>query len=160
MSKSKTGGAERTAKQKSARGKKSKVDWSAVAKKRLESLKNREFHCPVHKAEKFVGLTAWASHRRWCRAGAKTVNKKAAAQRAPKAKGKRKYTRAVSPVKPRKQYRPRKSALLGIPFDLHKSTVLLKNSKRVIKLASFVHGDSFDRLAARLTKMIGSGFSG
>lgn len=152
MSKSKTGGAERTAKQKSARGKKSKVDWSAVAKKRLESLKNREFHCPVHKAEKFVGLTAWASHRRWCRAGAKTV-KKAAAQRVPKAKEKRKYTRAVPP-KPRKQYRARKPALRSIPFDLHQSTVLLKNSKRVIKLASFVHGDSFDRLADRRKSVV------
>lgn len=153
MSKSKTGGAERTAKQKSARGKKSKVDWSAVAKKRLESLKHREFHCPVHKAEKFVGLTAWASHRRWCRAGAKTVNKKAAAQRVPKA------NQSVAP-KQRRQYRARKPALRSIPFDLHQSTVLLKNSKRVISIASFVHGDSFDRLAERLKKMIGSGFSG
>lgn len=157
MSKSKTGGAERTAKQKSARGKKSKVDWSAVAKKRLASMKNREFFCPVHKNEKFVGLTAWASHRRWCRAGAKTVHKKTAARQAPKAKGAR---NSAAAQKPRKQYRPRKPALRSIPFDLHQSTVFLKNSKRVIQLASFVHGDNFDRLADRLKKLIGSGFSG
>lgn len=156
MPKSKTGGAERTAKQKRARGKKSKVDWSAVAKKRLESLKKREFHCPVHRAEEFIGLTAWASHRRWCRAGAKP-SKRATARQVRKAKVDRKPAAAR---RPHKQYRARKPALRSIPFDLHQSTVLLKNSKRVIKLASFVHGDSFDRLAARLTKMIGSGFSG
>lgn len=159
MSKSKTGGAERVAKQSPSGKPKSKVDWSAVAKKRLESLKNREFHCPVHKAEKFVGLSAWASHRRWCRAGAKTV-KKTAARQVPKAIGKRKYVRKVSNVAVKKTRKyTRKPVLASIPFDLHQSTVLLKNSKRVVSIASFVHGDNFDGLADRLKKLIGSGFT-
>lgn len=148
-----TGGAKGAAKQTNGGKSKSKVDWSAVAKKRVESLKNRVFHCPCAPAEKFVGLTAWASHRRWCRAVAKAV-KKTVGQKARKA-----VLKQATAQKPRRQYRVRKPVLAGIPFDLHESTVLLKNSKRVVLLASFVHGDNFDGLADRLKKLIGSGFT-